>query len=245
MSLSKSLQESFQKANDWIQNAKACVITAGAGIGVDSGLSDFRGKEGFWKAYPPIQRLGLSFPEVSTPEWFYQDPSFAWGFFGHRYHLYKDTEPHQGFQRLLQICHSMPEGFFVLTSNVDGHFQKAGFPPDRVNEIHGSIHYWQCTKTCPDIWEAHSDVFVDESTFRAKEPLPKCPKCGALARPNVLMFGDDGWLSERQEKQVVSLILIVLESQIGSRVRSVHSEIEAESNSCRRDRNRFEDIAMH
>ena len=41
-----------------VNEAEAVLITAGAGIGVDSGLPDFRGNEGFWKAYPPIAKLG-------------------------------------------------------------------------------------------------------------------------------------------------------------------------------------------
>ena len=83
-----------------IRDATVLVITAGAGIGVDSGLPDFRGSKGFWRAYPPIAKLGLSFPEVSNPAWFVKDPTFAWGFFGHRYGLYTSTTPHAGFSIL-------------------------------------------------------------------------------------------------------------------------------------------------
>ena len=45
----------------------ALIITAGAGMGVDSGLPDFRGTEGFWKAYPVIKDLGYSFSEMANP----------------------------------------------------------------------------------------------------------------------------------------------------------------------------------
>lgn len=76
-----------------IRQARAILITAGAGMGVDSGLPDFRGDQGFWRAYPPIKQLGLSFMEMSNPEWFFRDPHLAWGFFGHRYHLYRETLP--------------------------------------------------------------------------------------------------------------------------------------------------------
>lgn len=95
-------------------------------MGVDSGLPDFRGPEGFWRAYPPFKMLGLKFQEVSNPAWFETDPEMAWGFFGHRYHLYNGTAPHRGFQTLLNLAQSRKDGYFVFTSNVDGHFQKAG-----------------------------------------------------------------------------------------------------------------------
>jgi NAD-dependent SIR2 family protein deacetylase len=86
---------------------------------------------------------------------------------------------------------------------VDGQFQKAGYEEDRVEECHGSIHHFQCTRPCAGaIWDAHDvTVQVDEETFRAQEPLPRCTNCGGLARPNVLMFGDWSWISTRTEVQ--------------------------------------------
>ena len=187
-----------------LKRARAMIITTGAGMGVDSGLPDFRGVEGFWRAYPPFRQRGLTLPQVSTPEWFDTDPAFAWGFFGHRYHLYRQTSPHRGFGELLEMAQAKPEGYFVVTSNVDGQFQKAGYDEERLFEVHGSIHYWQCRRgSCKTYWEAKDHVAVDDVTFRARSPLPHCPVCQAIARPNILMFGDYGFLSERCDQQVV------------------------------------------
>ncbi len=104
---------------------------------------------------------------------------------------------------MLEIGMARPHGYFVFTSNVDGHFQKAGFAPERIVECHGSIHHFQCAASCNDeIWDADGEtVNIDESTFRALEPLPKCRNCSALARPNILMFGDWWWLGHRTEAQ--------------------------------------------
>ena len=49
-----------------VREAEALLITAGAGMGVDSGLPDFRGTEGFWRAYPPFARLGLRFEQLAN-----------------------------------------------------------------------------------------------------------------------------------------------------------------------------------
>src|SRR5438093_10269086 len=87
----------YQLAAEAIRSAEALLIGAGAGMGVDSGLPDFRGDEGFWKAYPPFKKLGLSFVELANPNWFHSDPALAWGFYGHRRNLYRSTQPHQGF----------------------------------------------------------------------------------------------------------------------------------------------------
>ena len=113
-------------------------------MGVDSGLPDFRGPQGFWRAYPPYERLGLHFAAVANPRWFVQDPELAWGFYGHRMGLYRRTEPHEGFAILRRWADRMPHGGFVYTSNVDGHFQRAGFDPDRIVEVHGTIAAMQC-----------------------------------------------------------------------------------------------------
>src|SRR4051812_41712489 len=140
-------------AADAVRNAEALLIGAGAGMGVDSGLPDFRGPEGFWKAYPPFR--GRQFAEMSTPHWFHDDPALAWGFFGHRMNLYRDRAPHAGFAVLRRWGERLPLGYFVFTSNVDGHFERAGFPAERVLECHGSIHFLQCARPCGEaIWPA-------------------------------------------------------------------------------------------
>ena len=192
-----SLDSPLHRAADAIRTADALLIGAGAGMGVDSGLPDFRGPEGFWKAYPPFR--GRQFSDLSTPHWFRTDPALAWGFFGHRLNLYRDKRPHAGFEILRRWGERTPLGYFVFTSNVDGHFERAGFPEERVLEVHGSIHYLQCVGLCGQpIWPADGvQVEVDAATIRAQSEFPRCPKCGGMARPNILMFGDWEWMQDR------------------------------------------------
>ena len=169
-------------------------MCAGAGMGVDSGLPDFRGPEGFWRAYPPYRRLGLRFEEIADPEHFDGDPELAWGFYGHRLGLYRRTVPHAGYAVLRRWADRWPTR--VFTSNVDGAFQAAGFADDDVTECHGAIGVLQCTRPCHEgTWPADDvEVAIDEESMRARPPLPTCPRCGAVARPNILMFGDGSWV---------------------------------------------------
>ncbi len=192
----------IKKIAEIIKDCDYLLITAGAGMGVDSGLPDFRGKDGFWRAYPAAKKLGLSFEELANPYWFEEDPYLAWAFYGHRLNLYRKTKPHEGFFKLLEIAKSKKD-YFVFTSNVDGQFQKAGFSDNKIEEVHGSIHYLQCTKPCcEDIWSAENvEICIDNENFRAKEPLPRCIHCGEIARPNILMFGDWNWVDIRHEAQ--------------------------------------------
>jgi len=192
----------IRQAAEVLQSADGLLITAGAGMGVDSGLPDFRGTEGFWRAYPVYAKLGYDFSEMANPSWFETAPRFAWGFYGHRLNLYRQTIPHQGFAILRRWAERMRFGSFVVTSNVDGQFQKAGFSPDHVEEIHGSIHHLQCFGGCGQaIFDAECDVSVDLETMQAISPLPTCIRCGAVARPNILMFGDWSWDASRSEEQ--------------------------------------------
>src|SRR5215471_19378687 len=123
---------SIERAAAAIRGAEALLFTAGAGMGVDSGLPDFRGTQGFWRAYPPYEKLGLHFSALANPRWFATDPALAWGFYGHRRNLYRATRPHDGFRRLLRWAGRMRSGAFVFTSNVDHQFQLAGWDPERI-----------------------------------------------------------------------------------------------------------------
>jgi NAD-dependent SIR2 family protein deacetylase len=198
--------EPFLQVAEAVVAAEALVICAGAGMGVDSGLPDFRDDEGFWQAYPPAAKLGLSFAGLANPAWFDRDPGLAWGFYGHRFELYRTTAPHPGFAVLRRWADRMPRGCFVFTSNVDGHFQKAGFAEDEIVECHGSLQHLQCVKPCcAATWPAPDGAkfTVDPATLRAQDGLPRCPMCGGLARPNVLMFGDGAWNPGRTAAQQI------------------------------------------
>ncbi|MGZ8429763.1 MAG: NAD-dependent deacetylase, partial [Candidatus Deferrimicrobiaceae bacterium] len=65
--------ETCRRAADAIGRADTLVVTAGAGMGVDSGLPDFRGERGFWNAYPMYERLGISFVGAANPVHFLRD----------------------------------------------------------------------------------------------------------------------------------------------------------------------------
>ena len=227
------LESACRAAAHLLSQADGLMITAGAGMGVDSGLPDFRGDEGFWKAYPMLGELGISFAEMANPRHFASDPAIGWGFYGHRLQLYRATPPHAGFARLQEFAARLEHGAFVFTSNVDGHFQKAGFAAERIVECHGSIHHLQCMEKCGQpIWQA--DAFapeIDHAKCRLTSGPPRCPNCGALARPNILMFGDWDWDESRARGQLANLQawidkvtrLVVIELGAGTAVATVRA----------------------
>lgn len=197
------LAHSIKRAVELIGGADALIVTAGAGMGVDSGLPDFRGGAGFWGAYPALGRAGLRFDEIACPQSFIDTPELAWGFYGHRLNLYRAIAPHHGFQMLLDMAARIPRGAFVFTSNVDGQFQKAKFDDSRIIECHGSIHHLQCLDECEGyIWPTiYFNPRIDEAECRILSDMPTCAHCRQLARPNILMFNDWNWLAHRKHKQ--------------------------------------------
>lgn len=119
-----ALLEKASLAAQLIKQADGILITAGAGMGVDSGLPDFRGDEGLWKAYPALRQANLSFTKIANPMTFIDNPELTWGFYEHRLQLYRDTVPHVGFAILQELAARASQGAFVITSIVDGQFQK-------------------------------------------------------------------------------------------------------------------------
>jgi len=205
--LEHGITPAIAQAAALVAGADSLLICAGAGMGVDSGLPDFRGDAGFWRAYPALGSVRMPFHEIANPASFAANPALAWGFYGHRLALYRATLPHAGFAILLELARTKPGRAFVYTSNVDGQFGRAGFADEHVAECHGSIHYLECSIPCSEaIWPA--DGFLPEvgnAACRLLGPAPRCPRCGALARPNILMFNDSAWIDTRTEAQSTRL----------------------------------------
>lgn len=225
------LKDRYEKAAEHIRQSNAMIVTAGAGMGVDSGLPDFRGDQGFWNAYPMYEQLGINFIGAANPANFEEDPAFGWGFYGHRTNLYRNTEPHRGFLLLQNWAAQFGQESFVVTSNVDGHFQKSGYSEDQILEVHGSIHHLQCLSPCTDdIWANDEIIPVDFDNMLAQH-VPKCRHCNRSARPNILMFGDYSWLPGRTRGQEMRLdcflnqhrndIIVVIEMGAGTAIPTI------------------------
>lgn len=183
-----------------IDESDVIVVMAGAGMSSDSigpdgeNLPTFRGNKGFWRAYPKLKNK-INFAKLCTPSALEKDPKMAWALYGHMFDLFNDTDPHEGFHTLLEMI-SKKEDYFVVTSNIDSHFQKAGYDPKKVYEIHGRINKFQCTH-CDYVWTPNKTTRfnVDPELMELNE-TPMCPLCGALARPNIMMFNDSKMIGD-------------------------------------------------
>ncbi|MFT5661397.1 MAG: NAD-dependent SIR2 family protein deacetylase [Sulfurimonas sp.] len=171
-------------------NETIVIITAGAGMALDSGLPDFRSSNGLWNKE--------EFTELSQPSSFSTYPEKVWGMYGYRLNMHKETVPHDGFKLLLDYVKD--KDYFIFTSNVDGQFQKAGFDSEKITESHGNIHYLQCTGCSREIFNEYP-LEIDVNVEMQASSYPLCEECGSVLRPNILMFNDYDFNRNRVHEQ--------------------------------------------
>ncbi len=146
-------------------------VLTGAGISAESGIPTFRDKDGLWNKHD-VQKL-------ATHQALHNDPELFWQFYKWRRELLKDVKPNLGHYALVDL-ESRYEGFSLITQNVDNLHWDAG--NKRVLELHGNIKRTRCD-SCHHILNAEEEKNVTA-------PIPKCPKCGELLRPDVVLFGE-------------------------------------------------------
>ena len=148
-----------------LRERQPCVVLTGAGISTESGIPDFRSASGIWAQYDPM--------EYATIEAFRRDPAKVWEFYALRLGVLAQAEPNAGHRALAQLeRNGLVQA--VVTQNIDGLHQRAG--SREVIEVHGSIRTAECLEC--------------GGTTPLDAPAPRCPRCGAIMKPGVVMFGE-------------------------------------------------------
>lgn len=146
-------------------------VLTGAGISAESGVPTFRGKGGLWRSYRA--------EDLATPQAFRRDPMLVWEWYDWRRGLIGACQPNAAHHILVDM-ESRFDDFVLITQNVDGLHRLAG--SRKIVELHGNIWGMRCTRACREPWQ-------DRSVPLAEIPQ-RCPTCGALARPDVVWFGE-------------------------------------------------------
>jgi len=177
--------------------ARRPLVLTGAGMSAESGIPTFRDEGGYWRRFPPFARLGLAAQDLASPWAFHHHLAHAWAFYEWRRRNAAANVPHAGYTVIGRwLAERFPEGF-IHTTNTDGYHLRAGADPTRLREVHGSMWRLQCLRPCaPVFWDEVRVPLcgLDEAAMEASE-LPRCPRCGGVARPHILMFGDGDYLS--------------------------------------------------
>lgn len=164
--------EEIERLMEYLRSSRRGWAFTGAGVSTPSGIPDFRGSDGLWKKYDP--------EKVSTIEAFEERPEEFFSFWMHRFELMKKANPNEVHRML---AHLEELGYLkgVITQNIDGLHRKAG--SRNVLEIHGNA--W--TGTCKGCGRKYELEWMAERV--REEGIARC-SCGALVKPDVVLFGE-------------------------------------------------------
>lgn len=151
------------------------VVLTGAGISVASGLRPYRGPGGWWTEHPEQETL-------ATAKAAREDPMSTWRAFGSLRGAVAEASPNPAHLALAAAEAQRPPGttLTVITQNVDGLHGAAG--SRNVIELHGNLSRTRCTNTDCDL-----EPFEDHAV---PGTLPRCPRCDAPLRPDVVLFDE-------------------------------------------------------
>jgi len=163
----------LKTAGEILAEAKTVAVLTGSGISAESGVPTFRGEGGVWE--------GVSVMEVGSIDGFRNNPERVWRFYNERFTKYSGVKPNAGHHALAQLEQRIVDAggqFTLATQNIDGLHQMAG--SQNVIELHGSGRHVRCTRCS----------YYDDLTLEMLAVLPRCPKCDAILRPDVVWFGE-------------------------------------------------------
>lgn len=159
-----------------LQKSRSLLFITGAGISAESGIPTYRGIGGLYNV--DTTEDGVAIEEALSASMLSENPALTWKYLA-QIGLAVQGARHN---RAHEVIAEMEQRFlrvWTLTQNVDGFHRSAG--SKNLIEAHGNMHSLSCT-------QCKCQVSLDE--FETLEIPPKCPDCGALVRPDVVLFGE-------------------------------------------------------
>ena len=227
---------SIRKTAHLLSGADAIFVTSGAGMGVDSALHTFRGRnapEQGWdkKQYAPYH--------MSKARTFDEEPLLSWGYHLTRMESYVRSDPHLGYHLIKDMMKSTPLGGACFTSNIDSHWERTLGEEAIIVECHGSMEWMQCNENCSNqVWTPHEgDVDGDVNEDGTADYVPKCinPDCSEYARFNVCLIGDACFCTKRLDAEKARYNAFINEILSGPPKRVVVLEVGAGIPTVRRE----------
>lgn len=174
--LNPTEKENVKKAAELLLNSKHAIVLTGAGISTESGIPDFRGKDGIWKKYP-VETYGTLKSLLTNPSKFWKmAEDIAPTLF--------NAKPNPGHYAITYL-EKMNIIKAIITQNIDGLHQKAG--SIIVYEVHGNINRF----TCLGCGASYSKDVILQKTKKEKSLLPVCDSCASPLKPSVVLFGEN------------------------------------------------------
>ena len=191
------LQTAIDFAADLFRDAKRVVALTGAGLSTPSGIPDFRSEgTGLWSRDEPLEVASLS-TFRTAPECFYK-------WFRPLASQIFNAVPNPAHSALAEL-EKHGHLHTVVTQNIDALHQKAG--SQHVVEMHGTMQTLTCTQCYQQVnSKDRLQAFVEQGE------IPRCSKCGAVLKPDVILFGEQlpqrAWLEAQHEARQCDLMLV-------------------------------------
>jgi NAD-dependent deacetylase len=170
------MADAIERVVGMIEDARRVLAITGAGVSADSGLPTYRGIGGLYDR--DTTEDGIPIEVAVSGLMFHERPELTWKYI-HRIEKISRGATYNRAHRVLADMEETLAEVWVLTQNVDGLHRQAG--SRNVIDIHGDVHELICSE-CD-----YGERVVD---FSELEALPHCPACGAVVRPDVVLFGE-------------------------------------------------------
>lgn len=171
------MADQIDQVRRWVFAARRVVALTGAGISTESGVPDFRGPQGLWTKNPKAEKLSnihyyMSDPDVRKLAWQQRLDHPAW-----------QAQPNAG-HRALAALERAGRLHALITQNIDGLHQKAGNSPEKVIEVHGTVHEYVCMNC-----DSRGPMPVVLDRVRGGEEDPQCSECRGILKSATISFG--------------------------------------------------------
>ena len=183
-----------------LDKATNIAVLGGAGFSTESGIPDFRSRDGIYNKYKDMNPEAMLSAETlrNNPELFFD--------FYVDVMIIEGIKPNTAHYFLAELEKKPGKHVTIITQNIDGLHQEAG--SRNVIELHGSAKRYYCVN-CK---EKYDDRKMDKSQFAGKPPLPRCDKCGFMVRPDVVLFNEslDSRNLERSRAELEKAELVIV-----------------------------------
>lgn len=224
--------ESYLNIKELIKNADAIIIGAGAGLSSSAGI-DYS-KEKFEQEFPELVNAYGMRDMYSSAFYEFKSEEERWSYWAkHINYSFISPPPLSAYQDLYKLVKN--KNYFVITTNVDGQFEKSGFDHNKVFEVQGSYGKMQCSVGCHN--KLYDDTKIVKQMLKCKDNLkidsdlvPKCPICSGKMEINIrkdaFFVEDDNWhkLNKNYEKFIndnINKNVVLIELGVGFNTPSI------------------------
>ena len=165
----------FNKITKLIKTSKKTIVLTGAGISTESGLPDFRSKDGFWTKNKPIQ-----FQDYLDDV---EKQRLSWSRNIELHKILREINPNIGHAFVEKVINFNEENL-LITQNIDGLHQRSGIQEDKIIEIHGNAIEAKCLNC-----EKKAKILDFHAAIKTNNPLPKCLNCNGIVKVATISFG--------------------------------------------------------